>query len=177
MFSGSGIGLAWGAVFTLLLASGCVTDLRSRRIPNGLVLAIVASGLLHSASAGPVMPSLGWSLAGVAAGLGIWIVFYIGGVMGAGDVKFFAAAGSWLGPSATWRAALIAAVAGGVLAILFLLRERRLSSTVRRMALAIASRSPGVVVAQEEPTAAARQRLPYGVALAVGALLAAWFPK
>jgi prepilin peptidase CpaA len=97
--------------------------------------------------------------------------------MGAGDVKFFAAAGAWLGPTATWRAALIAAVAGGVLAVVFLLRERRLRSTVRRLALAASSRSFALFRARPDAVVGSRQPLPYGVALAVGAIVAAWFPR
>jgi prepilin peptidase CpaA len=96
--------------------------------------------------------------------------------MGAGDVKFFAAAGAWLGPSATWRAALIAALVGGVLAMFFLLRERRLGSAMRGMALAASSRSLAVVgTADTEPQG--RKHLPYGVALALGALAMAWLPS
>jgi prepilin peptidase CpaA len=177
MFSGSMTGMAWGAAFTLLLVTGCATDLRWRRIPNPLVLVILAGGLLFSASSGPILPSLARSLAGVTAGFGIWIVFYIGGVMGAGDVKFFAAAGAWLGPGTTWRAALIAAVAGGVLAVVVLVRERRLGSTMRRMALAASTRSLELLSGASEVEARSRRPLPYGVALAVGAGLAAWFPK
>lgn len=177
MFTGSASAMVWGAVFTLLLATGCVTDLRERRIPNVLVVLILAGGVLFAASSGPIGSSLVRSLAGVAAGFGIWIVFYIVGVMGAGDVKFFAAAGAWLGPGATWRAALIAALAGGVLAIVFLLRERRLGDTLRRLAMAASSRTLGVIEGGAGPDTGGRRPLPYGVALAVGALLAAWFPQ
>ena len=177
MFTGSTSAMAWGAVFTLLLAAGCVTDLRERRIPNVLVVLLLVGGLLFAASSGPIGSSLVRSLAGVAAGFGIWIVFYMIGAMGAGDVKFFAAAGAWLGPATTWRAALIAAVTGGVLAVVFLLQERRLGITLRRLAMAASSRSLGVVGGGSEPGTGARRPLPYGVALAVGAFLAAWLPQ
>src|SRR5574339_1025174 len=126
MFIGSYTHLVGGVVFTLLLLSGCVTDLRSRRIPNELVLAILVTGWLFAFTAEEPWRALGSSMAGAAIGFGIWIVFYLIGVIGAGDVKFFAAAGAWLGPGATWRAALVAAVVGGVIAIVMLLMERRL---------------------------------------------------
>lgn len=177
MFIGSPVGLAWGALFTILMATGCVTDLRERRIPNVLVALILVCGVLFAASTGSIGSSLVRSLAGVAAGFGIWIAFYIVGVMGAGDVKFFAAAGAWLGPGATWRAALIAALAGGILAVVFLIRERRLVDTFRRLALAASSGTLGVLDHGAGPDSAGRRPLPYGVALAVGALLAAWFPQ
>lgn len=177
MFTESTSAMAWGAVFTLLLAVGCVTDVRERRIPNVLVALLLAGGLLFSASSGPIGTSLVRSLAGVVAGFGIWIVFYIVGVIGAGDVKFFAAAGAWLGPGATWRAAVIAAVAGGVLAVVFLVRERRLGNALRRAALAASSRTLGVIGDGAGGTVDGGRPLPYGVALAVGAFVVAWFAQ
>src|SRR5688572_12650652 len=118
MFTGSFVHLVGGAVFTMLLVIGCITDLRSRKIPNELVLAILVSGWLFVLVSSPdAWHALGMSLAGTAVGFGIWIGFYLLGVIGAGDVKFFAAAGAWLGPGATWRAAIIAAIAGGILAV------------------------------------------------------------
>jgi prepilin peptidase CpaA len=181
MFRESPYGPAWGALFTALLIVGCLTDVRARRIPNPLVFAISVGGLCYSIATRPVLPALGFSLAGALLGFAIWIVFYIGGVMGAGDVKFFAAAGTWLGPAATWRAALVAALAGGVLAVSFLLYERRLGNALRRMAVAAAARSAELVAERPENTAAGqtparRRQLPYGVAMAVGALVAGWWP-
>lgn len=176
MFTGSTVHLAWGAVFTLLLLAGCVSDLRSRKIPNELVAAILATGWLFALYSPDIRGALGASLAGTALGFGIWIAFYLAGAIGAGDVKFFAAAGAWLGPSLTWRAALIAAVAGGVLAVGMLLLERRLGAAVRRIALA-ASAKTLAVVPNETGAPTKHRQLPYGVALAIGALVAAWFPR
>lgn len=176
MFNGSPGGLLWGALFTALLLTGCVTDIRSRRIPNALVLLIVAAGLVYSVATRPLAAAVGSSLAGLVLGFAVWIVFYFVGVLGAGDVKFFAAAGTWLGPSATLRAALVTALVGGVLAVVFLLRERRLTSTVQRMALAASSRSTSLLV-ESSGSDVPRARLPYGVAMAVGALTVAWWPQ
>lgn len=163
-------------MFTLLLLAGCITDLRIRKIPNELVIAILVTGWLFALSSSHAVQSLGMSVAGTAIGFAIWIPFYLMGVIGAGDVKFFAAAGAWLGPGLTWRAALIAAVVGGVLAVLYLLTEKRLGATLRRLALAASSRSVGVIV--EPPSSGTKRRpLPYGVALAIGALAAAWLPR
>jgi len=174
MFTESPTAVAWGAVFTLLVLAACVTDVRSRRIPNVLVVAVLAGGLVHGVIGGDAGSTLWRSAAGIGIGFATWILFYVGGVIGAGDVKFFAAAGAWLGPAATWRAALIAAVVGGVLALAFLLWERRLVATLRRVALAVVARRPGMVA----QAGAGQQyaRMPYGVALAIGVLVAAWFP-
>ena len=176
MFTGSYSHLAWGAVFTLLLGVGCVWDLRTRKIPNELVAIILATGLLFALFSPDLVPALGRSLAGTALGFGIWIPFYLFGVIGAGDVKFFSAAGAWLGPAATWRAALIAAVIGGVLAVIYLLLEKRLGAVLRRLVLAASSGSLAVLPEGSGVSGARHRALPYGVALALGALVVAWFP-
>jgi prepilin peptidase CpaA len=168
--------MAWGAAFSLLLAFGCVTDLRNRRIPNGLNAAILLGGLMYGVVMLGGLSAVTRSLAGVGLGFVIWIAFYAVGVIGAGDVKFFAAAGAWLGPSATWRAALLAALAGGVLALVFLLRERRLGTALRGILLAASARSMTVIGTGGERAQADRRHLPYGVALALGALAMAWLP-
>jgi prepilin peptidase CpaA len=170
-------GPIWGALFTALLIAGCVTDLRSRRVPNVLVLIIIAGGLVYSVATHPLIAALRSSAAGLLLGFAIWIVFYVAGVIGAGDVKFFSAAGTWLGPSATWRAALVAALAGGVLAVIFLLREKRFGVTLKRMMLAASSRSTTLLLHTPESAGPNHARLPYGVALAAGALVAGWWPR
>ena len=162
----------------MLLVIGCITDLRSRKIPNELVLAILVSGWLFVLVSSPdAWRALGMSLAGTAVGFGIWIGFYLLGVIGAGDVKFFAAAGAWLGPGATWRAALIAAIAGGILAVAFLITEKRLGEVLRRAAVAASSGSLATVPEQTIVPGTKHRPLPYGVALAIGALVAAWVPQ
>jgi prepilin peptidase CpaA len=177
MFTGSFTHLAGGVVFSLLLVAGCVTDLRSRKIPNELVLAILVTGWVFALTAEDPWRALVLSVAGTAIGFAIWIAFYVFGVMGAGDVKFFAAAGAWLGPGATWRAALVAAVVGGVLAVMFLVMEKRLGLVLRRLALAASSGSLRTLPEQAHIAEAKSRPLPYGVALAVGALVAAWVPS
>ncbi|MBL0170965.1 MAG: prepilin peptidase [Gemmatimonadaceae bacterium] len=155
----------------------CVTDVRARRIPNALVVVILLSGVAFSVSTWPLSVALLRSVEGVGLGFAIWVAFWLLGMLGAGDVKFFAAAGAWLGPGPTWRAALIAALLGGVLAVFTLLRQRRLQAGVERTALALSSRSLGVLGATGDDRPGLKRHLPYGVALAGGALVAAWFPK
>ena len=158
----------------MLLVTACVTDVRWRRIPNALVLTLALTGLAYSVWIDPWFPGLGRAAGGLALGFAIWIVFFVIGAIGAGDVKLFAAAGTWLGPAATWRAALVAAALGGVLAVAMLLRERRTRAGFERVLLSVSTRSLSVL--SPEPTASQTRQLPYGVALACGALIVAWIP-
>src|SRR5258706_8539679 len=80
-----------------LLVWAAVVDLRSRRIPNWMTGALVASGLAQSALAFWSLTS-GQAWAGLGAGVGLtFILFALGGVGGA-EVKLFAGVGAWGGP-------------------------------------------------------------------------------
>jgi prepilin peptidase CpaA len=94
----------------------CVTDLRTRRIPNLLTFGAALAGLVaHTAldgAAGALTAGGGWF-----TGLIIFLPFFALGGMGGGDVKLLAALGAWLGPYETLYLALYSGVAGGVLAV------------------------------------------------------------
>lgn len=167
---------AWGAAFALLLLGACITDVRSRRIPNLLVLGLLFGGLVYSASVFALPDGLWRSVAGIGVGFALWIGFHVAGVIGAGDVKLFSAVGAWLGVGGTWRAAIVAALAGGALAVFYLLRQRRLTPAVRGLFLAAASGSLAVARTPGAESPDRRRDLPYGVAMAIGALVAAWWP-
>ena len=105
--------LAWVAV-----SLGCAAtfdDLRRRQVANWINLAGVAAGLgCHVWTGGAA--GLGRSADGAAVGFLVFLVLYIAGAMGAGDVKLMAAFGALLGPSGILLAALLAAPAGGLMA-------------------------------------------------------------
>jgi prepilin peptidase CpaA len=94
----------------------CVTDIRSRRIPNVLTFgAALAAIVYHTAFggwAGLQSAGLGW-----LAGAGVFMPFFLLGGMGAGDVKLLAALGAWLGPATALWVALYTSLAGGAIAI------------------------------------------------------------
>jgi prepilin peptidase CpaA len=175
-FAGSGWRLAAGGVFSVLLLVACVTDVRWRRVPNWLVVVLAVLGLAFSTWIDPWLPGLGRGFAGLALGFSIWIVFYVVGGMGAGDVKLFAAAAAWLGPAGAWRAALVAALLGGVLSVAALLAQRRLREGTERVAIAVSTMSMAPL-GGVTPAAERKRYLPYGIALSGGALLVAWFPE
>src|SRR5919108_2771175 len=155
--------LAIGAV------AGAVIDVRTRRVPNALTLGLAASGIA-AAAAGVSGLSLGASLVGFALGMALMLPGHLIAGTGAGDVKFFAAIGTLIGPVAIATAFLYTALAGGVLAVFVALRRQRLQRTLLATA-GLMSGNAAQAAAIESPLA--NNRFAYAPAIAIGSLLAA----
>ena len=108
----------------VILMIAAIIDIRSRQVPNALVLTGLAATLVLL----PIFHLLPFAhaLAGSVAGLLIFLPFYIIGMMGAGDVKLLAIVGSVLGPSELSQATVHIFIAGGIVTVLYLIARRRL---------------------------------------------------
>ena len=100
-------------VLIVIVAAAAVIDFRTRRIPNwltfpSLALALALQFALHG-GAGLVQ-----GLLGVLVGAGLFLLPFLLGGMGAGDVKLMGVAGAFLGPAGALWAVLFTGVAGGV---------------------------------------------------------------
>lgn len=159
----------WRALLSALLAAACLTDVRARRIPNALAATVLALGVVRAALpltgvAGPGAPALSAALIGAALGLVAWLPLYALGVLGAGDVKLFAAAAAWLGPHALVPASTYAALAGGVLGLAWVAAR-----VLRRPQLALT-----LPISVAQPSGAGDTRIPYALAITAGVLVVAW---
>ena len=80
-----------------LLAIAATVDVRERRIPNWLTLAMAAGGFcqsfLHHHTVTPLQ-----SMAGIGIGFALPLMLFILNAIGGGDVKLLAAVGAWVGP-------------------------------------------------------------------------------
>ena len=105
--------IAWWPTL-IVLAVATFTDLRSRRIPNWLVLPFLLAGIVVSSwFAG--WHGFGQSLGGMAMGTVIYgILCWMGG-MGMGDVKLCAAIGAWIWWQQLLFALVIIGVVGGIM--------------------------------------------------------------
>ncbi len=165
-------------VYIASLGIGMATDIRARRVSNALVgwllLIGIAAALTHLSDA----RSLGDALAAGGVGLALWLPFWLLGLLGAGDVKYFAAGAIWLGLPLAWRAALLAALLGGVMSVLVLLYQRGLRQTAGTVALQWQQARAVIASADVGSSDAARRTFPYAVpmgsALALAALRPVW---
>ena len=100
--------------------SAAVFDIKIRKIPNALTFSLILlSFLYYSIELG--LKGIGISLCGFATGLGLFLIPFLMGWMGAGDTKLLAAIGAALGPKAVLSVFLITSLAGGILVIIWLL--------------------------------------------------------
>jgi prepilin peptidase CpaA len=157
--------VAWWPVLAVVLVA-TATDLRSRRIPNWLVLPFLVAGI------GVNCWQHGWqgaahSLEGLGLGLLLFgILFFFGG-MGAGDVKLAAAIGAWIGPQQLLLALVLTAIAGGLMAVGWAVAGGFLGELLDSAA-AIGAR-PGSALAENAPRK--RRPMPYAPAIAIGTVI------
>jgi len=158
------------ATATLVLAAA-VWDIRTRRIPNRLVLPFLVAGLVVSAGrygiAGFASSMEGIGLAAGAVGVLCWLRG-----MGMGDLKLCAAVGAWIGFTQLAVALVITAMAGGVMAIVWAARHGALGESLdgaADLAFGAVRRGfrPHPVLVLDHPRA---RRIPYAPAIAVGTL-------
>ena len=154
------------AVLTVLpgaVAFAGAMDLLTMKIPNRIsalmVLAFFPLALLAGLG--------GWDiLHHVAAGLALLVLgvlLFIPGWFGGGDAKLMAAIALWIGPDNLFPYILYVAIAGGMIATAF--------SSVRSVPLPRMFLGEAWAVRLHRPDAG----IPYGIALAAGALLV--FPQ
>lgn len=104
----------------LAVVIAAVFDIKTRKIPNALTFSLILlSFLYYSIELG--LKGIGISLSGCATGLGLFIIPFFMGWMGAGDTKLLAAIGAALGPKAVFSVFLITSLTGGILVIIWYL--------------------------------------------------------
>jgi prepilin peptidase CpaA len=159
---------------SVIAVAAAVHDARSRRIPNRLTLPAIAAGFLISAVAGG-WPGLESAIWGALLGGGIFFLFFVVGGMGGGDVKLMAAVGAWAGLQQVTPILLASAVAGGIVAIVYMIAEGTVLRTLRNTLILVQHhatsglrRHPEINVQDSDTT-----RVPFGVAIAIGTLFCA----
>jgi prepilin peptidase CpaA len=158
----------------LILGTAIASDLRWRTIPNWLTAPAVLVGLgFHTVMS--QLAGFAFSLEGATVGLGLFIIFYVCGWMGAGDVKLFAAVGSFLGPAQTISAAIVIVLVGGLLAFMVL----GFNQGWRKMGLWLWSYFQAMVLTRSTtgvtPEQGIAPKVPYAVAIGLGTIGSYWW--
>jgi prepilin peptidase CpaA len=152
-----------------------VTDVAARRIPNPWNLAAALAGLaVHGAAGG--WNGLAASLAGGFVLLVATVPLQLAGAVGGGDVKWFAALGTWTGAGFALQTLLYAILMAGLLALIHFLAAGTLRVIFARWWvagwLAAAGRSPAMLL--QAKRGSERKEMPMMVAVLPAIGLAAW---
>ena len=161
------------AALTLLLAAAAWTDYRSRRIPNVLTVAGLAAALLLRAVVGPGAILDG--LVGALLAFVLTLPLIVLGVMGGGDAKLLIAIGAFMGPRHFLWAAVLIAIIGGMMAVVDAGRRGVLLPVFYNCGQIMKHLATfGRRGANRSFASVGALTIPYGIAIAAGALLW-WF--
>ncbi len=116
----------------VIAAIACVSDLRTRRIPNVLTFGAAAAALLFHLATRGVDGGVA-SVSGWVVGVAFLLVPFALGSMGAGDVKLLGALGAWLGPGDAVWLALYTGIAAGAIALVVAVRHGYLRQAYRNI--------------------------------------------
>jgi prepilin peptidase CpaA len=158
-----------------ILIAAAICDLLYRKIPNvytfpTMIIALAYFGATRGLS------GLLFSAGGIVLGMGILLILYVMGGMGAGDVKLMGAAGAVLGPLGVLNAFVFTAFIGLVYSLLVLLFRYKytrnfLSRFATMLKLSAYSGQFIYIPASENED---QPKVSYGIAIALGTLYYIW---
>ena len=149
------------AILPVLAVVAALHDLTTMKIPNWISLALIGAffpiAFIIGAAPMDVAIHVGIGFAALLVGMGMFAAGWIGG----GDAKLLAASCLWMGMSGVAPFLIYTGIAGGAFCLLLM--------TARQYFPMVApSVSQGWVINLMQP----KGDIPYGVAIAIGALLA-----
>jgi prepilin peptidase CpaA len=149
----------WIAILVGLAA--VIDDLRRRMISDWICVAAAVGGLGWQIAQNGWMGTL-YALGGAATGAGVFLIFFLLGGMGGGDIKLMTGFGALLGAGRLLEAALWTAGIGGLFAVL-VLGFRSLRGKF--------GKQPAPVGELTEEQKLHRESIPYAPAIALGVWL------
>ena len=168
------------ALLTAFVIAVSIFDLRDRRIPNFLVFPAVAIGLIVNLYR-QSWNGLGFGLKGLAVGFALLVIPYAVGGMKAGDVKFLAAIGAFVGATDVVRALLATVLFYPALAAVAVIRDGKFKITWLRFrrvlfnflgVFAPVMRIYALRLEGRDDQSIASATTPFGVSIAAGTLVA-----
>lgn len=171
-------------ILIVLILLSSYFDSAKKVIPNFLVMPAIIIGLFLSILMSGV-EGIKFSVLGFMTGLGIFIIPFVLGGMGGGDVKLMAAIGALKGWRFVLSTAVFSGLAGGVIVIILLIKQKKLFLTLKRVLAIILKPIMFILTLTFENKKLKqfnnwlldsqinweKQYIPYGVAIGIGAMI------
>jgi prepilin peptidase CpaA len=148
--------MTWLVGLSLVIGlAASIEDLWRRKVSNVIALAAFVSGIIARALLFG-LDGVWDALLGSVIGFAVFLIFFLMGGMGGGDIKLMAGFGAILGSKLIVVAAMMTAIVGGLMALIYLIVKK-----VRRRS------EP----ADAPLTALRKEAIPYAPAITLGVLL------
>lgn len=149
----------------------CTTDTFKAKIPNLLNACLLVAGITINTMALGMQGFL-FSLAGLGLGIGLLLLPYLMGGLGAGDVKALGALGALIGPYDLLHVFVYMGLFGGGFALLHYLFQADIKKTIREGWLSVCAsaltQKAHYILPQNPGSRKGSLRFPYSAAIALG---------
>ncbi|WP_161601610.1 A24 family peptidase [Paenibacillus luteus] len=158
------------AAVVLFLSIAFITDIKFQIIPNWLTLSSITAAFIYHLSIGG---GVGTAAAGAAAGFFPLLLLYLARGIGAGDVKLFAALGSWIGVWTVLQLMLYSILYAGAIGVCLIVINRAFGKRFAAGAVAMLGPASGGRKLQWLQWAESGKKFPFMLAV-VPAAITVW---
>ncbi|MBS8266578.1 prepilin peptidase [Mesobacillus boroniphilus] len=156
-------------ILILVLLISLITDIKKRKILNIVTLPAILYGFAYYLTENGINGFL-FSGKGFLVGLGLLVIPYLLGGMGAGDVKLMAAIGALMGASFVFYSFIYTAIIGGIIALVLIAKKRGIINPIKSLLFNLTffrSNLGSMIIADKEQKHSSIS-FPYGVAIVLG---------
>lgn len=151
-----------------------VTDLVERKIYNSVVLFGLLAAFVGNIFAHGLYLGATYTLSGFFTGIFLLVIPFMMGGLGAGDVKMLGMVGAFVGHGAVVHVFLASALAGGVFALVVMLKEGGFLKRMKKLLISMccfAFTRRTIYLDNLQDANVAGKAIPFGVALSVGVII------
>ncbi|MBM7661638.1 prepilin peptidase CpaA [Bacillus mesophilus] len=156
-------------VLIVILLVSLYTDLKNRKILNIVTLPGIVIGFMLNLYISGLEGFL-FSGKGFLLGFGLFLIPFLRGGIGAGDVKLMAAIGAMKGATFVFHAFLYTAIIGGLISLFLIVKKMGLTQSFRYMFFTFALFGGNAGTIQQ--SSSKDMSFPYGIAICIGTIMA-----
>ncbi|WP_066387117.1 A24 family peptidase [Neobacillus mesonae] len=153
----------------IVLFISLYTDLKSRKILNIVTLPTILFGIVYNIY-NMGMEGFLFGGKGFLVGIGLLLIPYLLGGMGAGDVKLMTAIGTLMGVNFVFYSFIYTALIGGAIAIVLIIKQRGCINSMKSFfysVIFLRSNLGSILIPKEKHSSIS---FPYGIAIVLGTL-------